>query len=775
LGDVAMVVEDHQPLIGDAVRDAGPSLLLVVEKFPGANTLDVTRGLESTLNTLKPGLSGVDVDTTVFRPATFIETAMGSLAKTLLIGAGLAALILLALLFRWRVALVSLLAIPLSFAAAVLVLHLRGATLNVMTLAGLIMALGVIVDDAVVDPENIARRLNRRRDFRGKSATTVLLDAVIETRRPLVFATLVAVVVTLPVFFLTGVSGGLFQPLAISYVLALLASLLVALVLTPALSRVLVSPSPRENSDAPYVRWLQERYGPAVTWLLRRSFVAYAVGGILVVAALAVSPMLRLPSLLPTFREPQLMISWEGAPGASHTEMTRITTDVVRELRALPGVSNVGAHIGRAVLGDEVVGINAAKIWVSIAPTANYDETIVAVKRVVAPYPGLVREVRTYLNKTLREVLTGSRDSIVVRIFGPDWAALRGKAQEVQAALSSIDGVVDLRSELQIEEPHVEIQVDFARSQRYGLNPGDVRRAASTLVNGLEVGSLFEQQKVFEVVVWSTPETRRSVTSLRELLIDTPGGGRVRLEDVADVRVTPTLNVIDREASSRRLDVSLDVQGRDPGAVASDVERALRGISFPLEYHAELLGEYTERQAAQQRIVVAAIVAAIGAFLLVQGCFQSWRLATLAFFTLPWAVVGGLLAAALAGGGTLSLGSLVGLLTVLGIATRNGIMLISHFQHLEDEEGQPFGPALVVRGARERLAPILMTALATGLALVPLAIAGNTPGHEIEHPMAIVILGGLITSTVLNLFVLPSLYLRFGNRVRLSSARLAAR
>jgi Cu/Ag efflux pump CusA len=280
---------------------------------------------------------------------------------------------------------------------------------------------------------------------------------------------------------------------------------------------------------------------------------------------------------------------------------------------------------------------------------------------------------------------------------------------------------------------------------------------------------------VVDVVVWSSPETRGSVNSLRELLIDTPGGGRVRLEDVAEVRVAPSPNVVERENLSRKIDVSMNARGRDLGSVARDVEQALQGVSLPLEYNAVLLGEYTERQAAQQRLLLVGLVAVIAIFFLLYTSFQNFRLALLTFFTLPWAVVGGLLAAALAGGGTLSLGSLVGLLTVLGIATRNGIMLISHFQHLEDEEGQPFGPALVVRGARERLAPILMTALATGLALVPLAIAGNTPGHEIEHPMAIVILGGLITSTVLNLFVLPSLYLRFGNRVRLSSARLAAR
>lgn len=278
-------------------------------------------------------------------------------------------------------------------------------------------------------------------------------------------------------------------------------------------------------------------------------------------------------------------------------------------------------------------------------------------------------------------------------------------------------------------------------------------------MNGFNVGLLFEEQKIFDVVVWSTPESRGSLTDLRELLIDTPGGGYVRLEDVAGVRIVPALNTINREAVSRKVDVSLTVQGRDLGAVAREIEQALRAIRFPLEYHAVLLSEYAERQAAQQRLLLAGAIAVVAIFFLLYTPFQSWRLALMAFATLPWAVVGGLLAAALAGG-VLSLGSLVGLLTILGIATRNGIMMLSHFQHLENEEGVPFGPGLVVRGARERLAPILMTACTTGLALVPLAIAGNTPGHEIEHPMAIVILGGLVTSTLLNLLVVPTLYLR---------------
>jgi Cu/Ag efflux pump CusA len=305
------------------------------------------------------------------------------------------------------------------------------------------------------------------------------------------------------------------------------------------------------------------------------------------------------------------------------------------------------------------------------------------------------------------------------------------------------------------------VEVDLAKAEQYGLKPGDVRRMAAFMMQGEEVGDIFIDGKTYDVNVWSTPESRHSVNDLENLLIDTPSGERVRLADVADVRIGAVPNVIEREGQSRKIDVTLNVKGRDLGAVAADVEKTLDTIDFPLGFHAELLGEFAERQAAQRNLLLAGSVAVIAIFFLLYTSFSSWRLATLTFFTLPWALVGGLLAAYFSNG-VLSLGSLVGLLTILGIATRNGIMMISHFQHLETEEGMPFGLDLVMRGARERIAPIMMTALTTGLALIPLAIAGDLPGHEIEHPMAIVILGGLFTSTLLNLLVVPTLYLRFG-------------
>jgi Cu/Ag efflux pump CusA len=466
-------------------------------------------------------------------------------------------------------------------------------------------------------------------------------------------------------------------------------------------------------------------------------------------------------SLLPSFKERDFLMHWLATPSASHPEMVRITTQASKELRAIPGVVNFGAHIGQAIAADEVVGVYFGENWISVDPNVDYEDTVANVQKVVDGYPGLQRDVQTYLKERIREVLTGSSEAITIRIFGPDLATLRGKAEELKAAMSGISGIIDLHVQLQAEIPQIDVQVDLSAAEQHGLKPGDVRRAVSALVASEEVNDTYREGKIFDVRIWGTPEVRNSLASIRGIMLDKPDGTQVRLDDVADVNIKATPNVINREGSSRRIDVGANVKGRDLGAVVGDVENAVSSIEWPLEYHPELLGEFAERQAASNTLMLFAIAAAIGILLLLQAAFGSSRLALVSFIALPSALVGGILAAYVSGG-VISLGSLVGFFTVLGIAARNGIMLINHYQHLERFEDESFGPALIIRGARERLSPILMTALATGLALVPLVIAGDLPGHEIEHPMAVVILGGLVTSTLLNLFLLPTLYLRFG-------------
>jgi CzcA family heavy metal efflux pump len=761
LQDVADVVEDHQPLIGDAVINDGPGLMLIVEKLPWGNTLDITRGVEQAMADLAPGLSGIEVDTTIFRPATFVEMSIENLGLAMLLGFLLVVIIIVAFLFEWRVALISVVTIPLSLMAAVLVLHWRGTTVNTMVLAGLVIALGVIVDDAIIDVENILRRLRQnRREHTGKSTAVVILEASLEVRGPIIYATLIIVASALPVYFLSGLTGAFFKPLALSYTLATLASLVVALTVTPALTLIMLRKSALERRESPLVRWLQGGYQALLARVVNRPRRAYAAVGVVFLAGAATLPLLG-QSLLPSFKERDFLMHWVTDPSASHPEETRVTVRASEELRAIPGVRNFGAHIGQALLMDEVVGVNFGENWISVDPEVDYDKTLAAVQEVVDGYPGIYRDVQTYLKERIREVLTGASEAVVVRLYGEDLNTLRETAQEVQQALSEVDGLVEEHVDLAVDIPQIEVRVDLAAAERHGLKPGDVRRAAGVLVAGEEVGDMFRDGKAYDVQVWSTPETRTSLTSIQQLPIDTPAGDRVLLEEVADVRVAPTPNQIERDQGSRRLDVGANVSdGADLGAIVSDVQDSLQRVQFPLGVHAEVLGEHAERQAAQQRLLTFGAMAAIAIFLLLQAAFGSFRLATLSFLTLPIALVGGVLAT-LASGGIISLGSLVGFFTVFGIAARNGILMINHFQHLEHVEGVPFGPELVLRGARERLSPILMTSLATGLALVPLVVAGQIPGHEIEHPLAVVILGGLVTSTFLNLFVVPSLYLRF--------------
>ncbi|HET6822335.1 MAG TPA: efflux RND transporter permease subunit, partial [Anaerolineales bacterium] len=761
LGDMGDVVWDHLPMVGDAVINDGEGLMLIVEKLPWANTLDVSRGVEEAIEEMRPGLQGIEIDTTIFRPATFIETSISNLTKSLLIGAVLVVIVLLFFLYEWRVALISATIIPLSLMAALLVLNLRGVPINVMTLAGLAIAIGAVVDDAIVDVENVVRRLRRlRQEGSTQSTASIVMEASLEVRGAIIYASLIEIMALMPVFFLEGLSGAFFRPLATAYVVAGLVSPLIALTVTPALIYILLSNAPIDHRPSPVIPFLHRIYDRVLGRSLRTPAISYGTASAIVVAGIAVFPFLG-QELLPSFKERDFLMHWILKPGSSQPEMWRITAESCRELMTIPGVRNCGSHIGQATNADEPYGIYFTENWISVDPSVDYDKTLASVQEVVDGYPGLVRDVQTYLKERIREVLTGSSDTVVIRIYGPELHALEDKAEEVLAALEGIPGVVDLKKELHMEQPQIEVEVDLAKAQQYGLKPGDVRRAASFLIQGEEIGDLFFGAKIYGVNVWTPLEARDSLTDIQNLWIDTPDGGRVRLSEVADVRIGAVPNVIAREDQSRKIDVSANVKDRDLGSVAADVENALGNVDFPLGYHAEVLGEFAEREAAQSKLLLAGSIAVIAIFFLLYTSFNNWRMTFLTFFTLPWALVGGALAAYLSSG-IISLGSMVGLLTILGIATRNGIMMISHFQHLEEQEGEKFGPDLIMRGARERIAPIMMTALTTGLALLPLILAGDIPGQEIEYPMAIVILGGLVTSTLLNLLVVPTLYLRFG-------------
>jgi len=706
---------------------------------------------------MQPGLTGITIDSSLYRPASFIQMALGNLTLALIIGCVLLVLLLGAFLFNWRAALIGLIAISSALIGGAWVLYLRGATLNTMVLAGFLIAIGVVVDDAIVDVENVMRRLRQARQAGiEKSTASIILDAALEMRGPMLYATLILLLAIAPIFFIEGLTGAFVQPLALSYVLALLASMLVALTLTPALCLLLLTPASVERHTSPLAGWLQRGYERGLARIIQRFRPMIAAVAVLTVVGLVVVPFLN-QSLLPSFKERNLLIHLNGAPGISQPEMSRISDRVSRDLRVIPGVSDVGAHVGRAVQGDQVVNVSSAELWVGIDPAADYDTTAAAIQRTIGNYPGIHHDLQTYLNETSSALAAQSNDTLVVRVYGDTAKGLRSSAEEVQKAITGINGITGSRINLPVQQPNLEVEVDLAKAEHYGIKPGDVRRAAATLLSGLQVGNLFEEQKVFDVVVWSTPETRHSLTSIRDLLIDTPSGEQVRLGDVADVRIVPSASIIRHDAVRRYLDVTASVQGRALAAVAADVDSRLKQMQLPLEYHAEVLGDYSGQQAAQLRLLALAIAAVIGMFFLLQAAYGSWRLALLSFLTLPAALVGGLLAALFTS--AISLGMLAGLLAVFGIAARNQIMLIRHYRHLIRYEGEPFGVELALRGARERLAPTLMTTFATGLVLLPTLFLGDTPGFEIVRPMTIVILGGLVTATLLNLYILPALYL----------------
>ncbi|HZY56830.1 MAG TPA: efflux RND transporter permease subunit, partial [Rubrobacteraceae bacterium] len=481
LEDVATVGYGHQPLSGDAVINDGQGLMLIVQKFPNANTLEATRGGEEAIDEMRQGLPGIEIDTTIFRPATFIETAIDNLTTALLLGVLLVVLILAAFLFEWRTAFISLIAIPLSLLAAVLVLQELGAVINVMIIAGLVVSIGVVVDDAIIDVENIVRRLRQNRsEGTGKSMLAIVLDASVEVRTAITYATLINVVAVVPVFFLPGLSGAFFKPLVLSYGLAVLVSMIVALTVTPALCLILLSRGHR-HEESPLLRVLKRGYGAALARIIRTPRPAVGIATTCLLAGVLVFPTLGT-ILLPDFKERDFLMHWLSKPGTSLAEEYRISVRACKDLQEIPGVRNCGSHIGQAFLSDEPYGVDFGENWISISPEVDYDKTLAAVQETVDSYPGLYRDVQTYLRERVKEVLTGTSNAVVVRISGPELGVLRAKSDEISKRIAPIDGVVDAHADLAEDIPHIQVKVDLAGAQRYGLKPGDVRRQAGVLV-----------------------------------------------------------------------------------------------------------------------------------------------------------------------------------------------------------------------------------------------------------------------------------------------------
>jgi Cu/Ag efflux pump CusA len=756
LRDVARLTRDHQPLIGDAV---GPDLLLVVQKFPGANTLDVTEGLESALATLRPGMSDVTFDTSTYRPATYVETGLRNLLLALAIGLVLALIALGLLLLNWRAVAIAVAAIATSLGAAALVLSITNASVNWMTLAGLVLALVVIVDEAIAASDGTLRAVRAHPGAEAGRVRLLIEQATLAMRRPAAYALVIALLCLVPLIAVGGVFGAFFPAIAIAYAIAIGAAMIVALLVTPALA-LLLGRSSSVGAASLVERAVAPRYARMLSRLTKTPTVALVIAGLLAVAGVA-SALVLQRSTMPAFKDTNLLVHVGGAPGTSLPEMQRVSSLLADELRSVEGVANVGAHVGRAISSDRAVGTNAGQLWVTVGPDSDHDATVGAIRDVVNGYPGLATDVVTYPNARVDEVLPAPEAPVVVRVYGQDYGVLASRSQEVRSMLTRVDGTSQPRVLLPTLEPTLEIETDLEAAAAAGVRPGDIRRAASAMISGLTVGSLFEDQKVFEVVVWGEPENRSNLAAVQDLTAETPDGTGVRLGDVADVRIAPAPTTIQHESVQRYLDVVADVEGRDVGDVLAEVRAELPKIEFPLEYHAEVI-EPADGGSARQASILA-IAAAVLSFLLLQVAVGSWRRAVIALGALVLALAGGAVATALADG-TVSLGSVAGFVVILTLGAREAIALMEAARARRRVGDGDVDPTRVARdAAAERFPAIATTSTVVTLLFLPMAVAGPIAGLEVIQPAAVTALGGCLALAATCLFVVPGLVGRFGD------------
>jgi Cu/Ag efflux pump CusA len=638
-------------------------------------------------------------------------------------------------------------------------------SLNEISAVGIMIAVGVVVDDVVGVVDGVRQRLRAPRagDVDAGRAS-VVTDAVLEGRSPVLYATVIILVVLVPLLFVDGTVGAFLPSLIRAFAVAILASLIVSLSVAPALAVLLLGAASGARRESPVLQRIRGGHKSAMAWFVAKARPLWVTAGVIVVTAVVVVGLAIAPAnadgVLPSFRQRDLLIHWDGAPGVSHPEMTRIVSRAAAELRGISGVRNVGAHVGRAIMSDERANVNTGEIWVSMDAAADYDRTRAAIQATVDGYPGLDRSVTTYPADRIAEVFGEGERDVMVRVYGQDLPTLEAKAEEVRTSIAGIGGIQSPSVGATVKEPTVQIKVDLDKAAAVGLKAGDVRRAATSLLSGIQVGNLFEEQKVFEVVVWGTPEHRASVDSIRALRIDTPESGLVQLGDIADVSVAAVPSVIAREGVMRYLDVTADVQGRDIGSVLADLRSAVAAVGFELEYHAEISSAALERQDAQTRLLAVGVGGAILMLLLLQAAFGAWRLAFLVLLAMPAAAAGGVLLG-LVTGELLTLGALAGFLLVIAITVRHAVALIDRFRRLE-REGTAAGMDVAIAGVQERLVPIVITVLATAVFALPFIVLGDVAGLEILRPMAIFVLGGLVSASLLLLFIVPSIYLLSG-------------
>lgn len=755
---------------GEGSYNGRPAVVVGIQKQPGANTLELTRRLDVVLDELQSGLpAGMEIRRDIFRQANFIETAIDNLTRALRDGSILVVLIVLLFLANLRAASITLIAMPLSLLAAVVAMKWTGATVNSMTLGGMAIAVGAIVDDAIIDVENVFRRLreNASRPAAERAATLeVVYRGSSEIRGSIVFATLVIGLVFLPLFFLGGVEGRLLRPLGFAYLVALFASLVVALTVTPVLCALLLpnSRAVREGHEPRFIAALKDVYERILTWSLGYGRVILIGSAALLATAIASFGWMGR-SFLPEFNEGTLTISAVTLPGTSLEESDALGRAVEKLLLEIPEVTATARRTGRAELDEHLQGVESAEIDVNMSLAERpKDAVLEEIRARLSLVPGMNVTIGQPISHRIDHMLSGTRASIAVKIFGPEQDVLRDIAGEVEAAAREVPGAVDVAVEAQAEIPTVRVHFDRGSLARHGLPAGAAAEAMRTAFVGREVGQVFEGQVSFPLIVRYPAEVQRDLDAIRETRIDTPSGARVPLDAIAEIREDRGPNFIGRENGQRKIVVSANVAGRDLRSVVDGIRAAVaERVALPTGYGIEYGGQFESEAAASRRLLWLGASVILGILVLLAAAFRSFRDAAIVMLNLPLALIGGA-AGVFAFGGVLSVASIIGFIALFGIATRNGIMLISHIRHLLEHEGESSFQRAVVRGARERVVPILMTALSAGLALAPLALAGSHPGAEIEAPMASVILFGLLSATALNMIVVPIAYLRFSRR-----------
>jgi Cu/Ag efflux pump CusA len=754
LGDVADVVTDHQPLVGDAVTAGASSLVLVVERFPGANTEEVTRGVEQALDALRPGLAGIDVDAAIYRPATYLDAATHNLGIVGAIGLGLVILVLLVLSGSWRVTVVTVGVVLLSLVAAAGILALARTTFTSMTLVGLAAALAILVDDVVTDVDGVTRQLRRSEDQSRSGRLAAVTSACVRSRGLLGATLLVLPVLTAPVLFLPPFQASFSRPLVIGYLVAVAVSALVALLVTPTVCVLLLRGAPRRGS--PILRALVRGYQRLLGRLLRVPRSTLLAGAVLAVAGAVCVPAVVTASALPVLKDPNLLVHLRSMPGTSLSEMDRITSAMGNEIRGVNGVADVGTHVGRAVMSDEAVDVNSSELWVSLDPAADYDRTRARLDAVVSGYPGLATRVSTYTADQLASGRQDSRTDVIVRVFGNDLAVLQSTARQVQVAVRGVPGVGAATVAVQQSQPAAQVVVDLQAAAKYGLRPGDVRRQATTMMSGLLVGNLYENQAVFDVVVQGPPNTTHSLTSLGDLRIDLPTGTQVALRDVAAVRLGPEPTVIRHQGVSRATDVAVSLTGTGPSDMRSAIEAAVRDVAMPPEFHAEVVVPEGSPLAPNRGWQPVAMACAVVILLLLQAATGSWRIGAGLVLALGLSASAGLAATALVGA-TSSVGTLAGLLVGLALTARQSVVLVRDAQSYEPSEGSV--RTRVATAAGKRAAPLVLIIVTLLAAFTPVLLAAERPGLELLRPFAAAAVGSLVGTILAALFLVPALTL----------------